>query len=110
VNDDPGTANQYAVAIAVNGSTDVVAIWQDWRSGNSDIYCSRRVSGSWSTNEQVNDDTGAARQYYPALALDASANAYAVWSDERDGEPDIYFSYRASVEHRLFLPILVKSP
>jgi hypothetical protein len=109
VNDDAGTADQYTVAVAAKANT-VLAIWQDWRNGSSDIYSSHRLTtGNWSVNERVNDDTGAAYQYYPAIALDAPGNVYAVWSDERNGNPDIYFSYRRA-SFTIFLPTVLKNP
>jgi hypothetical protein len=109
VNDDVGTAGQYTVAIAVKGST-VVAIWQDGRNGNSDIYYSHRLAaGNWSANQRVNDDVGVTNRYYPAIVLDARGNAYAVWSDERNGNPDIYFSYRRA-SFAVFLPIVLRKP
>jgi hypothetical protein len=48
----------------------------------------------WGGNVRVTDDTGA-HQFVPAIAVDPSGNAYAVWEDQRvPGESDIYFSYR----------------
>jgi hypothetical protein len=108
VNDDTGTADQYTVAIATQGSS-VVAIWQDLRNGDSDIYSSHSLpTGNWSINERVNDDSGESQQYYPALALDASGNVNAVWSDERNGNPDIYFSDRRGAI-RIYSPIVLKT-
>ncbi len=45
-------------------------------------------------NERVNDDAGTADKRDPSIAVDADGNAYAVWGDERNGQPDIYFAYR----------------
>jgi len=42
----------------------------------------------------VDDDAWGALQTAPAIALDSSGNAYAVWKDFRNGDYDIYFSYR----------------
>lgn len=54
----------------------------------------------WSANQKVNNDTGSRTQWEPAIALDGANNAYAVWSDQRDGNktPDtnIYFSKRSA--------------
>lgn len=109
VNDDMGTAGQYTVAVAVKGNT-VVAIWQDGRNGKSDIYYSHRLTaGNWSANQRVNDDTGMTNRYYPAIVLGARGSAYAVWSDERNGNPDIYFSYRRA-SFAVFLPIVLQNP
>ena len=49
---------------------------------------------SFGSDVRVNDDTGPASQSYPAVAVDAAGNAYAVWNDLRNGDVDIYFSKR----------------
>lgn len=74
------------------------AIWVDQRNGGSnDIFFSYRPSpyDPWGTNEIVNSDATPNDQYSPALAVDSSGNAYAVWVDRRnDYQEDIYFVYR----------------
>jgi len=53
----------------------------------------------WSANVKVNDDVGTAYQELPDIAVDPSGNAYAAWTDYRNGnEPDIYFSHGFSWE------------
>ncbi len=96
VNDDSGTAaDQYATSIAVGPSGNAYALWMDNRNGNWDIYFSLRpLGGSWGGNVRVNDDGGVANQTAASIAVDSSGNAYAVWGDGRDGNSDIYFSYR----------------
>ena len=55
---------------------------------------SRAKSDSpWGVNERV-DDGGTAYQMEPCLAVDPNGNAYAAWVDYRNGNWDIYFSYR----------------
>jgi len=49
---------------------------------------------SWGANERVNDDPGTDWQDEPAIVVDSSGNAYAVWRDHRGFHDDIYFSYR----------------
>lgn len=95
VNDDTGGADHYSPAIAVGSSGDAVAAWEDNRNGNSDIYSSfRPAGGSWGASERVNDDSGSAYQLRPQLAVDNRGNIHAVWYDARNGNPDIYASYR----------------
>ena len=84
-------------AIAVDPSGNAYAVWRDARDDNNgDIYFAYRpAGGSWGTNVKVNDDTIRAGQLEPAIAVDPSGNAYAVWADSRNGPPfDIYFAYR----------------
>ena len=97
VNDDTGATAQSSPAIAVTAAGDASLVWQDDRDGDADIYFAYRpAGGSWSGNVKVNDDAGTASQTYPAIAVDPSGNAYAVWADGRNGAdyPDIYSAYR----------------
>jgi len=97
VNDDAGTTRQLSPSIAVDSSGNAYAVWQDERNGNYDIYFSYRpAGGTWGANVRVNDDAGTAAQGEPSIAADGSGNAYAVWEDNRNGEGDIYFSYRSA--------------
>ena len=105
VNDDTGEADQVTVAIGLRGNT-IMAVWQDERNGESDIYASYRLAGgTWSANERVNDSSVNSRTY-PAIDLDPTGAAYVVWSDERNGDPDVYFSHRPG-PHAVFLPIVL---
>ena len=98
VNNDTGRADQDTPAIAVDDSGNVSAAWMDSRNGYGDIYFARRPAGAdgkWSANVQVNDDPGAGYQEFPDIAVDGNGNAYAAWSDDRNGyNEDIYFAYR----------------
>jgi hypothetical protein len=100
VNDvSAGQQDRPEAAMSADGTAYL--IWDDYRSGsNGDIYFSRRdsVTGSWSANEKVSDDTTGRTQWNAAIAVDGSGVAYAVWRDQRDGRktPDtnIYFAKR----------------
>lgn len=95
VNDDAGRAQQSDPSIAVDPAANLYAIWEDRRNGNGDVFFSYRPAGAeWEANVMVNDVMGTARQSQPVIAVDLWGNAYALWSDERNGNYDIYFSYR----------------
>ena len=91
VNSDDGTVQQPAVA--VDGSRKAVVVWQDYRSGNSDIYA-QELDGSgnklWAADERINSDSGTTYQGGSAVAVDGSGNAVVVWRDDRNGNSDIY--------------------
>jgi murein DD-endopeptidase MepM/ murein hydrolase activator NlpD len=92
---DADTAYRNMAFVAVDPEGNAYAVWRDEREGNADIYFRyRSAGGSWGEDAKVNDDTGTAAQYNPSIAVDASGNAYAVWGDNRNGNWDIYFSYR----------------
>jgi len=97
VSDDPGTAEQWYPAIAMDGSGNFVITWMDWRNDNQeDIYAQRYNStgAHLSSNFKVNDDgIGTESQSYPAIATTVSGKFIIAWIDERNGNynnSDIY--------------------
>lgn len=92
VNDDPGTSHQESPAVTVDGSGNFVITWQDYRNGDCDIYAQRYdASGAASgSNFKVNDDAGALDQWSPAISSDGLGNFVIAWSDNRNGNYDIY--------------------
>lgn len=97
VNNDTSNRTQYQADIAVDGSNNAYAVWQDPRNGNKtpdpDIYFSKRsaTTGAWSSNVRVNNDTqGAPSQYAPAIAVKSDGAAVAVWVDRRSNQWNIY--------------------
>ncbi|HEX5823653.1 MAG TPA: hypothetical protein VFY18_04250, partial [Candidatus Limnocylindrales bacterium] len=97
VNDDTGGANQLVPDVAIGPDGAAISVWWDYRATPGyDIYSSRRTptTGAWGANQRVND-VATGDQFYPAVAIDGSNNAYAVWVDSRNGRRDIYFSKRS---------------
>ncbi len=94
VNDDRATAVQYKPSIGVDRDGVLYVVWRDGRNGNADIFFAKSTDGgeSFSKNIRLNDDRGVAYQGNPAIAVDPSGTLYVVWSDNRDGNDDIYFT------------------
>ena len=92
VNTDVGTADQFAPAIAMDGSGNFVITWEDYRNGNPDIYAQRYNSAGTPQGSyfQVNTDAGTADQGGTAIAMDGSGNFVITWIDERNVDSDIY--------------------
>jgi RHS repeat-associated protein len=111
VNSDAGTVVQDHPDIAVGADTATYLIWDDARSGNADIEFAKRdpVTGAWGANVKVSDDPGTRLQQNPAIVLDSSNNAFAIWQDERNGanKADIYYSKRTDATGN-WLPSNVK--
>ncbi len=92
VNDDAGSAIQYACAVDGDRSSNFIITWSDIRNGNSDIYAQRfDPSGARiGTNFRVNDDVGTADQYYPDVTIDSSGDFVITWTDYRNAKYETY--------------------
>jgi hypothetical protein len=67
--------------------------WQDYRSGNPDVYAGRLTAAGasppgWFNGRVVCQDTGVQQDI--DLASDGNGGAFVVWSDQRDDSGDIY--------------------
>lgn len=78
---DVQTNDQYSPDIAIGADGAAYAVWTDARTGDSDVYYSRRDYGIWSPNERVVAAIGS--QYDPAVAVHGSNNVYVIWEDSR---------------------------
>lgn len=93
VNDDINSSQQYFPSVSADGSGNFVVVWEDERDGNPDIYAQRYNSSGipQGANFKVNDYSGSARELVPiAIAVDGHCNFIVVWTDARNGTPDIY--------------------
>lgn len=63
----------------------VLALWQDFRNGNFDVYCRRLDAQGLPRGEawRVNDDSTRALQGVPRASRDNGDDVLAVWSDNR---------------------------
>jgi len=84
-----GLNDQRAPAVSYDG-TDFLVVWQDARSGNSDIYCARVDSDGGVLDPQgIAISAGSDYQQCPAVAFDGT-NFLVVWEDDRGGYHDIF--------------------
>ncbi len=81
--------------MALDAAGNAYAVWEDFRNaGARAVYFAfKPAGGEWGSNEPVNDDPAVASD--PHVALDAAGGAYVLWRDNRNGNPDIFFAYRA---------------
>jgi hypothetical protein len=93
VNDDTSAALQAAPRIAVTTAGDAVAVWEDHRSSQWNVYSSRLAAGSvaWAANVRVTDNF-ASRKFDPDVTIAPDGTAYAVWEDDRAGNSDVWFA------------------
>jgi hypothetical protein len=78
-------------ALSVNENGDFDAVWSDHRGTSYDIYYQKVVSGDISgSNYKLNDDLEGAIQKEPAITEDLDKNFIIAWTDQRNGNDDIY--------------------
>ena len=86
------TSLQSYPTIVSDGSGGAIVTWQDYRSGNEDVYAQRiDAAGApqWTANgEAVCTATG--DQAVPTIASDGASGAIVTWFDPRSGNNDIY--------------------
>ncbi len=84
VTDNSTTYVRHAPAIVVDSANAVHVVWEDSRQTNNSkiYYANRPMGGVWSANSVV--AATSARQYQPALTIDATDTLYAVWFEERN--------------------------
>ncbi len=96
VNDTaPGVAGQTYPAMAASKTTsDVFAVWVDWRNVDTDVYFARSkdAGATWSVSARVNHDIDDFWQSSPDIAVNAAGVLHVVWYDNRTGTDDIYYS------------------
>jgi uncharacterized repeat protein (TIGR02543 family) len=93
--DDTTGSDQLSPTIAVSGTTnsglDVFACWQDERNNDTDLYFVPVGSGN-GTNVFVGDNSTNSNQTMPVMGLDKRGYPYVVWTDDRNGNPNIYYA------------------
>jgi len=95
ITDDDTAAWKFQPSIAVDPTGGLVVVWVDYRQDKRKIFFSRSTDygATWSANVPVDDDAqGTAFKYDPVVAVDNAGVIYAAWSDNRNGNYDIFVS------------------
>lgn len=89
-----GGAMQSGISISSMPRGGIVAVWEDSRNGNRDIYaCIVGPNAAIQTPDfRVDDDSTGAYQLDASVSSDQLGNVYAVWQDERNGLYAIRFA------------------
>ncbi len=92
VGDDGETSTRYNPAIAVDQNLNFVITWLDRRSGQWDVYAQQFSNTGIPPGNtfKVNNEPGDEEQEQPCVAIDNSGNFVITWSDEKNGDWDIY--------------------
>ena len=83
------TSNSNAWCVASSGSV-VHVVWDDNRDGNMEIYYKRSTDAglTWGADTRLTNDAASSR--FPSVAVSGSV-VHVVWTDERDGNYEIYY-------------------
>ncbi len=92
VNDLFSTRDQFYASVASDFEANFIIAWTDGRNNDFDIYAQRYSSAGVAINNnfRVNGDNTNQTQWYPVVACDSIGNTIIVWTDYRNGNPDIY--------------------
>jgi hypothetical protein len=103
---------QMSVSIAPMPGGGIVAVWEDLRNGNGDIYaCIVSSNGTITTPDfRVDDDTTGAYQLDPSVAADQLGDIHVTWQDERNGLYAIRYAYRQAGGNQFSSSMEVASP
>jgi type IX secretion system substrate protein len=76
---------------SINSSgQNVHVIWQDGRDGNWEIYYKRSANGGISWDSDLRLTNNPANSQFPFISASGTA-VHAVWTDDRDGNQEIYY-------------------
>jgi Fe-S cluster biogenesis protein NfuA len=103
ISTDTGTEQQFSSRIAVNGPI-LHVVWADLGDGDSDIYYRQFNGLSWQPEVEISTDNGTETQYSPAIAVEG-ADIHVAWTDEGDGDMDIYYRHFDGVSWQPEIPI-----
>jgi len=96
INTDATAVEQGAPRVAVAPDRSVDIVWRDPRNAakGPDIYFAKStdVGANWSPPVIVNDDSGAAIQAEPRIAINETGAIFVAWIDSRSANtaPDVY--------------------
>ncbi len=81
---DPASTLQWNPTLAVDGSGNAYAAWQDRRSGHDQIYfAARPAAGAWSAGQVISPTLASEPQDAPALAVNRRGEALILWAQGR---------------------------
>ena len=104
---NPDSSDQYEPAIAIDSQDNIYLVWTDKRNGTQDIYAAKYNSSGqplWANDVKINSNSGTSSRNSPAVAIDNDDNIYFSWTDERNGNADIYLAKYDSNGQPLWTP------
>ena len=83
--------------IAVDSSSRIHVVWQDWKSDNFDIFYKNSTNGgaAWSGVKRLTWNAGGST--YPSIAVDSGNGIYVVWGDKTPLNYEIFYKQSTDV-------------
>lgn len=85
-------AESVNVSSTVDSHGDMHVVWEDYRSGNGDVYYVKLdADGNKLTNDaKISNDSAYSR--HPSVAVDSTGHIYVVWESEENDSAELYFA------------------
>jgi hypothetical protein len=85
------SGGSYAPAAALFAPAHLLVFWSDNTPGNYEIYCIKSMDGgaTWAKSQRLTWTSG--DSWWPAAALETSADWHLVWYDNTPGNDEIYY-------------------
>lgn len=77
--------------LAVDSVGHIHIVWSDSRDGDGEIYYRKIGNGGVTLTSDVRITNEAALSVNPSVAVDSSDNLHVIWTDSRDGNPEVYY-------------------
>jgi len=92
VNTDLSGANHFSPDIAIDGNSNFIIVWDDYRNGYPDIYAQRYLNdgSALGDNFKINEDTPNTSQNNPSVSADFEGNFSVCWEDNRNDYNDVF--------------------
>ena len=86
------SASSVNVSSVVDDDGNMHVVWEDFRSGNGDVYYVKLDSdGNKLTNDaKISNDSALSR--HPSVTVDESDHIYVVWESEENDSAELYFA------------------
>ncbi len=95
----PPAYTGYQPSIGIDGEGVLYLAFGGWGGSTTqaDVFFTKSMDGgrTWSAPFKVNNDIGGAFQTEPSLFIDHNAVIYVAWTDNRNGNQDVFFSKSA---------------
>ncbi len=84
---NPADGDQRAPALVATKTGDLVAVWEDTRTGSAEIFASRLPPGGmvWWPNGRLSQSANHGLARSPRVSSDSTGQVHALWVDEGEG-------------------------